>query len=74
MNEHGLKFHYQVMEKLKEKYPGLKHQRTPICNSAAPLESDFDTIIKSLIGTNVSAPVIVNCQAKECCEIFMQIF
>merc|ERR1711963_246453 len=30
------------MEKLKEKYPGLVHMRVPICNSGAPLESDFD--------------------------------
>jgi len=53
---------HHVMEGLKSKYPGLSHNRIPICNSAAPLESDFDTICKALIGTNVSAPVIVNCQ------------
>jgi protein-tyrosine phosphatase len=53
---------HAVMEGLKSKYPGLSHNRIPICNSASPLESDFDTICKALIGTNVSAPVIVNCQ------------
>merc|ERR1712141_480969 len=51
-----------VIEKLKEKYPGLVHNRVPVCNSAAPLEPDFDTICNALCGTNVNAPVIVNCQ------------
>merc|ERR1739845_163150 len=50
------------MEGLKEKYPGLVHNRVPVCNSAAPLEPDFDTICNALCGTNVNAPVIVNCQ------------
>merc|ERR1712209_403786 len=27
----------KVMEGLKEKYPGLTHNRIPVCNSAAPL-------------------------------------
>merc|ERR1712165_648057 len=52
----------KVMESLKEKYPGLTHNRIPVCNSAAPLEPDFDTICNALCGTNVNAPVIVNCQ------------
>lgn len=52
----------KVMESLKAKYPGLTHNRIPVCNSAAPLESDFDTICNALLGTNVNAPVIVNCQ------------
>merc|ERR1711913_268582 len=43
-------------------YPGLTHNRIPVCNSAAPLEPDFDTICNALCGTNVNAPVIVNCQ------------
>merc|ERR1712027_25504 len=51
-----------VIEGLKEKYPKLTHNRIPICNSAAPLEADFDTIVQALLGTNVNAPVIVNCQ------------
>merc|ERR1712218_435461 len=52
----------KVMEGLKEKYPGLTHNRIPVCNSAAPLEPDFDTICNALSGTNVNTPVIVNCQ------------
>merc|ERR1711876_134404 len=52
----------KVMEGLKEKYPGLTHNRIPVCNSAAPLEPDFDTICNALSGTNVNCPVIVNCQ------------
>merc|ERR1739847_197120 len=52
----------KVMEGLKEKYPGLTHNRIPVCNSAAPLEPDFDTICNALCGTNVNTPVIVNCQ------------
>merc|ERR1712051_269670 len=51
-----------VIDGLKEKFPGLKHHRIPICNSAAPSEKDFDTICNALCGTNVNAPVIVNCQ------------
>ena len=54
----------KVMEGLKEKYPGLVHNRVPVCNSASPLEPDFDTICNALCGTNVNAPVIVNCQVK----------
>jgi len=34
----------QAVEGLKEKYPGLVHWRIPVCNSAAPKESDFDII------------------------------
>merc|ERR1712165_534422 len=52
----------KVMEGLKEKYPGLTHNRIPVCNSAVPLEPDFDTICNALSGTNVNTPVIVNCQ------------
>jgi len=52
----------KVMEALKEKYPGLTHNRIPVCNSAAPLEADFDTLCNALLGTNVNCPVIVNCQ------------
>merc|ERR1711931_187482 len=52
----------QVIEGLKEKYPGLVHMRIPVCNSAAPIESDFDTVCKTLQGSAVNCPVIVNCQ------------
>merc|ERR1712156_1030913 len=47
---------------IKEKNPGLTHNRVPVCNSAAPLEADFDTISNCLLETNVNCPVIVNCQ------------
>merc|ERR1711970_11411 len=53
---------HDVIEGLKEKFPGLTHNRIPICNSASPLEPDFDALCAALIGTNVNCPVIVNCQ------------
>merc|ERR1712010_134654 len=52
----------QVIEGLKEKFPGLIHWRVPVCNSASPLETDFDIICKTLVGTNINTPVIVNDQ------------
>ena len=52
----------QVIEGVKEKFPGLVHWRVPVCNSAAPLENDFDIIVKTLIGTSINTPVIVNDQ------------
>merc|ERR1711899_275761 len=52
----------QVIEGLKEKFPGLIHWRVPVCNSAAPLESDFDIMVKTLVGTSINTPVIVNDQ------------
>merc|ERR1712231_20596 len=51
-----------VIEGLKEKFPGLVHMRIPVCNSAAPTESDFDNVCKTLQGSAVNCPVIVNCQ------------
>jgi len=36
--------------------------RVPVCNSAAPLEGDFDTLVNALVGTGINTPVIVNCQ------------
>merc|ERR1719323_806729 len=57
-----LKTLHSVMEGVKEQFPGLTHNRIPVCNSAAPLEPDFDTLCNALLGTNVNAPVIVNCQ------------
>merc|ERR1712209_40400 len=53
---------HDVIEGLKEKFPGLTHNRIPVCNSASPLEADFDTLCGALLGTNVNCPVIVNCQ------------
>merc|ERR1711978_558470 len=52
----------KVIEDLKATFPGLIHNRIPVCNSAAPLEPDFDTLCNALLGTNVNTPVIVNCQ------------
>jgi len=52
----------KVIEGLKATFPGLTHNRIPVCNSAAPLEPDFDTLCNALLGSNVNAPVIVNCQ------------
>merc|ERR1712106_787595 len=52
----------QVIEGLKEKFPGLIHWRVPVYNSAAPLETDFDIIVKTLLGTAINTPVIVSDQ------------
>merc|ERR1719451_289884 len=52
----------QVVEGLKEKFPGLVHWRVPVCNSAAPLETDFDIMIQTLAGTSINTPIIVNDQ------------
>merc|ERR1712020_755982 len=52
----------QVVEQMKEKFPGLVHWRVPVCNSASPLESDYDIICKTLMGTTINCPVIVNDQ------------
>merc|ERR1712179_149904 len=52
----------QVIEGLKDKFPGLVHWRVPVCNSASPLETDFDIIVKTLMGTTINTPVIVNDQ------------
>merc|ERR1712106_1056138 len=52
----------EVIEGVKEEFPGLVHWRVPVCNSAAPLESDFDIIVQTLIGTSITTPVIVNDQ------------
>jgi len=52
----------QVIEGLKNKFPGLIHWRIPVSNSASPLASDFDTICSHLVGTAINTPVIVNDQ------------
>merc|ERR1712123_354225 len=52
----------QVIEGVKEKFPGLIHWRVPVYNSAAPLETDFDIIVKTLLGTAINTPVIVSDQ------------
>jgi len=53
---------HDVVEGLKEKFPGLIHMRIPICNSASPLESDFDTLVSTLVGSAINTPVILNDQ------------
>merc|ERR1712073_84178 len=51
-----------VMEAAKEKFPGLTYIRVPVCNSAAPNEVDYDIICKTLVGTSINTPVIINDQ------------
>merc|ERR1712190_412879 len=51
-----------VIEGLKESFPGLVHLRVPVCNSAAPSIADFDIICNTLVGTNINTPVIINDQ------------
>merc|ERR1719430_2314628 len=36
--------------------------RVPVCNSASPLETDFDIICNTLVGTSINTPVIVTDQ------------
>merc|ERR1719507_2338963 len=36
--------------------------RIPVCNSAAPKESDFDIICKTLLGTSINTPIIISDQ------------
>merc|ERR1711970_1380735 len=52
----------EAMLKAKEDFPGLVHWRVPVCNSASPLETDFDIVVKTLMGTTINTPVIVNDQ------------
>merc|ERR1712176_1214525 len=52
----------QFMEEAKADFPGLVHMRVPVCNSAAPLETDFDVICETLVGTSINTPIIVNDQ------------
>ena len=63
----------EVIAGVQEKFPGFKHIRIPVYNSAAPLEKDFDTLCQSLIGSNVNTPVIVNCQVRTK-RLFIDIF
>merc|ERR1712110_423688 len=50
------------VEKLKEKFPGLVHMRVPVCNSGSPLETDFDIIVNTMVGSAINTPIIVNDQ------------
>merc|ERR1711892_523909 len=51
-----------VIEGLKAKFASLVHMRVPVCNSAAPLETDFDIICSTLIGSSINTPIIVSDQ------------
>merc|ERR1711917_66233 len=52
----------EAMEAAKADFPGLVHWRVPVCNSASPLEADFDIICNTLVGTSINTPIIVNDQ------------
>merc|ERR1712012_1137662 len=52
----------EVIEGVKADFPNLVHMRVPVCNSAAPLEADFDIIVQTLVGTAINTPIIVNDQ------------
>merc|ERR1711909_41717 len=52
----------EVVDDVKADFPGLVHMRVPVCNSAAPLEADFDTICQTLVGSSINTPVIVTDQ------------
>merc|ERR1712113_173121 len=52
----------EAMLKAKEDFPGLVHWRVPVCNSASPLETDFDIICNTLVGTSINTPIIINDQ------------
>merc|ERR1712060_451912 len=39
----------EAMEAAKADFPGLVHWRVPVCNSASPLEADFDIICNTLV-------------------------
>merc|ERR1711910_305568 len=50
------------IEGVKADFPNLVHMRVPVCNSAAPLEPDFDIIVQTLVGTAINTPIIINDQ------------
>merc|ERR1712066_1225054 len=52
----------EVIEGVKADFPNLVHMRVPVCNSAAPLEPDFDIIVQTLVGTSINTPIIINDQ------------
>merc|ERR1711872_64368 len=52
----------EVIEGVKADFPNLVNMRVPVCNSAAPLEADFDIIVQTLVGTSINTPVIVSDQ------------
>ena len=52
----------EVIEGVKADFLNLVHMRVPVCNSAAPLEPDFDIIVQTLVGTAINTPIIINDQ------------
>merc|ERR1712032_1550058 len=52
----------EAMEAAKADFPGLVHWRVPVCNSASPLETDFDIICNTLVDTSINTPIIVTDQ------------
>merc|ERR1712083_369703 len=52
------------IEDVKADFPNLVHMRVPVCNSAAPLEADFDIIVQTLVGTAINTPIIINDQVR----------
>merc|ERR1712226_651588 len=52
----------EVIEKVKETFPGLVHMRIPTCNSASPTEADFDILVQTPVGTIINCPVIISDQ------------
>ena len=63
----------EAIEGLKEKFPGLVHMRVPVCNSAAPIEADFDIICKTLVGSSVNTPIFVSDQVELKVILFPQL-
>merc|ERR1711935_891454 len=51
-----------VIEGVKADFPNLVHMRVPVCNSAAPMEADFDIIVQTLVGTSINTPIIISDQ------------
>merc|ERR1712192_183106 len=52
----------EAMEGAKADFPGLVHWRVPVSNSSSPLETDYDIICNTLVGTSINTPVIVTDQ------------
>merc|ERR1712001_708903 len=55
----------KVIENMKEKFPGLVHMRVPVCNSAAPLETDFDIITDQVGLSRATTGCVIACLFKE---------
>merc|ERR1712192_321896 len=52
----------EAMEGAKADFPGLVHWRVPVSNSSPPLETDYDSICNTLVGTSIITPIIVTGQ------------